>query len=180
MDAAVKGCPRGDGHAYHGPMQRARAALLVPLGLVVALGLASCAAPEPSPSTSASASRTPSPSASTSGTATPTPQATEDPGTPVEPDPEAEPLPSTDPAALDWFGLDKNAVTSSCQPALAEFFPGATIDGVPSMSGRSEETVVWFDWIVRAYQGAPDFAATCQLGLDGTSITSVFVTVQDL
>lgn len=164
-----------------------RRPLLVAAPLALVLALTACGAPAPSPSDSrspsASATRTPSPTATT--TPTPTPSATEtapaesEPSIPSPDDP-PQPIPSTDPAALDWFGLDKNAVTSSCQTALAEWFPGGTIDAAPSTSGRSEETVVWFNWIVRAYGGAPDFAATCVLGLDGSTIISTLVTVQDI
>ncbi len=166
-------------------MRRAPLFLAVPIALVLAL--TACGAPAPSESgsrsPSATASRTPSPTASATATATPAPdESAPAESEPVDPGPDGppQPIPSTDPASLDWFGLDRNAVTSSCQTALAENFPGGSIDPAPSTSGRSEETVVWFNWIVRAYGDAPDFAATCQLGLDGTSITSVFVTVQDI
>lgn len=164
-----------------------RAPYLVAVPLALMLALTACGAPAPtesgSRSPSASASRTPSPTVSATATATPAPgESAPAESEPVDPGPDEppQPIPSTDPASLDWFGLDQNAVTSGCQTALAENFPGAKIDPAPSRSGRSEETVVWFNWIVRAYDDVPDFEAICQLGLDGTSITSVFVTVQDL
>lgn len=174
---ARKGVPFGEGTAYDVGMHRSRLAAAVATGtLALALALTSCGAPAPSASgtASASASRTAKPTPA--DTASGAPSATTD----AEPDPESEPLPSSDPATLDWFGLDQGAVTERCRAALAESFPGAAIDDLPSRTQREEKTVVSFEWIVRGWEGAPDFAATCQLGLDGGAISSVFVTVQDL
>lgn len=158
-----------------------RSRLTVAAGtLALLLTLASCAAPDPSESASPSASASRSAQATPTGSASASASPTEGESAP-EPDPDApEPLPSSDPATLDWFGLDQGAVTDQCRSALAEAFPGATIDDLPSRTQRVEETVASFEWIVRGWDGAPDFAAICQLGIDGGAISSVFVTVQDI
>lgn len=164
-------------------MHRSRSAATAAAGaIVLALALTSCAAPDPSSSRSpsASSSRTAKATPSAIPSASPTPTATTDAEPAPETDPEAEPLPSSDPATLDWFGLDQRTVTDRCRAALAEAFVGSTIDDLPSRTKREEETVVSFEWIVRKWEGAPDFAATCQIGLEGGGISTVFVTVQDL
>lgn len=161
-------------------MHRARHVTVAAGSLALLLALAACAAPDPSASTSPSASAGRSGTATPSASATASPSASADEEETPETDAEADPLPSTDPASLDWFGLDQRAVGDQCRAALSEAFAGATIDDLPSRTQREEETVVSFEWIVRGWEGAPDFAALCQLGLDGGAISSVFVTVQDL